>query len=279
MSYAFMRFPGHKELAFTLSYDDGEAADKRLVAIFNRYGVKGTFNLNGKKADEVGRFPIEEAKALYLPNGHEVAIHGAKHYSFGEIPRGMLLQEVMDNRRALENTFDTIVQGLAYPNGSVSDEVVEVLKGCEVNYARTISSTEGFEIPTEWLKWNPTCHHKNPRLMELAETFLKGGNKRHFFYHKPLLFYVWGHSYEFDNANNWELIEKLCEYMGGREEVWYATNGEIYDYVKAYEALVYSADGLQVKNPTCIDVYLQYFGKPYVVPAGKTIKLEKYERR
>ena len=191
----------------------------------------------------------------------------------------MVLQEVMDNRRALENTFGVIVQGLAYPNGSVSDEAVELLKACQINYARTIVSTENFEIPTDWLRMPATCHHKNPRLMELAETFLKGGNKRHFFYHKPLLFYVWGHSYEFDRDNNWEMMEKFCEYIGGRKEVWYATNGEIYNYVKAYDSLVYSADGQMVKNPTCIDVYLQFFGKPYVVPAGETVKLEKYERR
>ncbi len=275
MSYAFMRFPGHKELAFTLSYDDGMPADKRLVEMFNCYGLKGTFNLNGEEVDKVGRLPIEEVKALYLPNGHEVAVHGAKHYSFGEIPCGMVIQEVMDNRRALENTFGTIVQGLAYPNGSVSDEAVELLKACGINYARTVVSTEKFEIPTDWLRMPATCHHKNPRLMELAETFLKGGVKRHFFYHKPLLFYVWGHSYEFDNDNNWEMMEEFCKFIGGREDIWYATNGEIYEYVKAYEALVYSADGMQVKNPTCIDVYLQFFGKPFVVPAGKTIQLEK----
>ena len=273
--YAFMRFPGDKELALTFSYDDGLEYDKKLVEIFNRYGVKGTFNLNGDTADTVARFPVSEAKELYLPGGHEVAVHGAKHYSLGEVPSGMVLKEVCANREALENTYGTIVQGMAYPNGSVSDSVVALLKGCGINYSRTVCSTENFELPTEWLKWDPTCHHKNPRLMELAETFLKGGNKRHFFYHKPLLFYVWGHSYEFNNDNNWEVIEEFCKFIGGRDEIWYATNGEIYDYVKAYESLVYSADGMQVKNPTAIDVYIHFFGKPYVIPAGKVVKLEK----
>ena len=118
MSYAFMRFPGHRELAFTLSYDDGMPDDKRLVELFNRCGLKATFNLNGGKIDEVGYFPIEEVKALYLPNGHEVAVHGAFHYSLGEIPDTMVLREVLENRRALENTFGVIVKGMAYANGS-----------------------------------------------------------------------------------------------------------------------------------------------------------------
>ena len=59
MSYAFMRFPQFKELAFTLSYDDGVAADKRLAEIFNKNGLKCTFNLNGQTADSIGRYPIE----------------------------------------------------------------------------------------------------------------------------------------------------------------------------------------------------------------------------
>ena len=44
MSYAFMRYPGDRELALTFSYDDGFEYDKRLVEIFNRYGVSDTRN-------------------------------------------------------------------------------------------------------------------------------------------------------------------------------------------------------------------------------------------
>ena len=275
MSYAFMRFPQFKELAFTLSYDDGVPADKRLAEIFNKNGLKCTFNLNGETAHTVGRYPIEEVKNTYLPAGHEVAAHGACHYSLGEIPDGMLIENIMANRKALEELFDVVVTGLAYANGSFDDRVVNLLKTCGITYARTIRSTHSFEIPNDWLRLDPTCHHKDPKLMELAEAFLKGGNKRHFFYHRPQLFYLWGHSYEFDNDDNWQMMEDFCKFIGGREDVWYATNGEIYEYVQAYNALQYSADGHLVKNPTAIDVYIHYFGKPYIIPSGKTVLLEK----
>lgn len=111
--------------------------------------------------------------------------------------------------------------------------------------------------------------------MELAEAFLKGGNKRHSFYHRSQLFYLWGHSYEFDNDDNWHLIKNFCAFIGGREDICYATNGEIYEYVQAYNALQYSADGHLVKNPTAIDVYIYYFGKPYKIRAGETVHLAK----
>lgn len=39
-------FPGGKAKALTMSYDDGKVQDRRLIDIFNKYGIKGTFNLN-----------------------------------------------------------------------------------------------------------------------------------------------------------------------------------------------------------------------------------------
>ncbi len=35
-----------KKKAVTFSYDDGVVYDRRLVGIFNKYGLKCTFNLN-----------------------------------------------------------------------------------------------------------------------------------------------------------------------------------------------------------------------------------------
>ena len=47
MADLFLRFPNGLMKALTLSYDDGTEQDVQLVEIMNRYGLKGTFNLNG----------------------------------------------------------------------------------------------------------------------------------------------------------------------------------------------------------------------------------------
>lgn len=39
-------YPGGKKKAFNITYDDGVLQDQRFVALLNRYGIKGTFNLN-----------------------------------------------------------------------------------------------------------------------------------------------------------------------------------------------------------------------------------------
>lgn len=112
-----------------------------------------------------------------------------------------------------------------------------------------------------------TCHHNNPRLMELAHIFVENPVTRH-----PNLFYLWGHSYEFDGNNNWNVIEEFAEYIGNREDIWYATNIEVYDYVAAFKNLVFSADGSRVYNPSSRSVWFQTADRLVCVGAGETIE-------
>ena len=90
----------------------------------------------------------------------------------------------------------------------------------------------------------------------------------------PRLFYLWGHTYEFDTDDNWNVIEEFAEYMGGRDDVWYATNIDLFRYIQAYDRLMFSADLSLVYNPSALDVYIDYFDKEIVIPAGKTVKIK-----
>ena len=180
--------------------------------------------------------------------------------------------EVMKDRENLEALLGKIVRGMAYAYGTYSDAAVEVLKSCGIAYSRTTVSTERFDIPRDWLRMPATCHHKNPRTFELADAFLAPMPEQ-VWHIKPRLFYVWGHSYEFDRDNNWDIIERLGEKLGGRSDVWYATNIEIYDYVKAYESLVTSCDGKVVYNPSATEVFVFDNGKNYRIKPGQTTEL------
>jgi len=266
--YAFLRFPNFRLRALTLSYDDGVIYDKRLIEIMNKNGLKGTFNLNSGLYGEGRHFTREEAVALYKNSGHEVAVHGVKHLSLGEVDKSTASWDVLADRKDHEQTYETTVRGMAYANGSYSDEVVEVLKSCGIVYSRTVISTEKFDIPTDWLRLPATCHHNNPRLMELVEKFLDPTPARHYWYERPRLFYLWGHSYEFNDNDNWEVIENFAKKVGNRDDVWYATNIEVYDYIKAYESLIFSVDQKRVKNPTAQDVWLCVHGKNVLAKAG-----------
>ena len=87
------------------------------------------------------------------------------------------------------------------------------------------------------------------------------------------MFYLWGHSYEFDNDDNWCVIEEFAEYVGNREDIWYATNGEIFDYLTACDRLEFSIDATLVHNPSGTDVWIDYLGKKCMIPAGQTVSI------
>ena len=274
--YKTLRWPGFKVKALTLSYDDGVCYDKRLIEIFDKHGLKGTFNINGGLFGFTPggrRMTQEECVELYNNSNHEVAIHGYDHMSLGEIDEGRIALDVIKDRDVLEKLFGKIIKGMAYANGSYSDKVVEVLKNCGVDYARTTVTTGNFAMPLDFLRLNPTCHHKNENLMEYADKFLEYKDWARAW---PILFYVWGHSYEFNDNDNWEIMENFAEKVGNKDDVYYATNGEIYDYMQAYRRLIYSADGYMVKNPSSIDVYLNVSGEEVLVKAGEVAEIKTH---
>lgn len=273
-----MKLKDGKSKVLTLSYDDGVVQDIRLVKILNKYGIKATFNINtGLYLQEetvrdkfYGRMKLSEAQDLYMNSDHEVAVHTLHHPWLEKLKTDEILTEIIEDKRNIEQQYGRLARGMAYPYGTYSQEVMQCLKKCEICYARTVRATEKFQLPEDWLELHPTCHHNNPRLMELAGKFVEESGSHE---GDIWMFYVWGHSYEFDNVENWDVIEKFAEYVGGRDDIWYATNIEIYDYVQAYENLQTSVDKGMVHNPSAIDVWFTHNNKTYCAQAGKTIYL------
>ena len=274
MNRGFMRWPGFKRKALTLSYDDGVIFDKKLMEILDKHGIKCTFNLNSGRFGEDRRFSREESIALYTNSGHEVAVHGAHHLPLDKVPVAVAMNDVINDRIELERMFGTLIQGVAYSFGTYTDEVVEMLKMCGIKYARHIKSSEGFDVPEDWLRLAPTCGHSNAKLMDLARKFIEDDGGRSYITKKPLLFYLWGHSYSFNDADNWYIIENFAEYMGGRDDIWYATNIDIYRYTEAFDSLEFNAEGSRIYNPSAIDVYIQYYYNEYLIPAGASVEVE-----
>lgn len=258
-------FPGGKHKALTMSYDDGKAADRRLVEIFNRHGIKGTFHLNSGLFGDGGRIAEEEAIGLY--KGHEVSVHTLTHPTIERCPKEQIVHEVMEDRKNLERIFGYTVRGMSYPNGSYNRAIKDMLPHIGIEYARVVQTTGGFAMPDDWLEWKATCHHKQ-NLLQHAKTFIELFKKQYLY-----LMYVWGHSYEFDNDNNWELMEQFCAMVGGRDDIWYATNIEIVDYVKAYGQLKFSAALDFVYNPTAQPVWLSVGGEIVEVKGGSQVRL------
>lgn len=260
--HIFLLYPNGKEKALTLSYDDVTDHNIKFIELLEKFNIKCTFNLNGSRllSDNVDT-------KLYDNPLLEVSTHGFTHPIYTKMPTSAAMIEIIKDRQTLEEIFDRIIRGHAYPYGCNSEDIMEILKQAGIVYARTVQSHRSFKLPENWLRWGATCHHKDPELSNLTDKFLNDevGNKDGF------LFYLWGHAHEFPNDNNWNVIEEFFQRVANRDDIWYATNIEVYDYVTAYQNLVYSADAGMIYNPSATDVWVKIDGKAVQVPSGRTV--------
>jgi peptidoglycan/xylan/chitin deacetylase (PgdA/CDA1 family) len=241
-------FPGGRHKVLTCSYDDGRPEDRRLVELFNEYGIKGTFNINSMLTQD-DRIPFEEFRKLY--EGHEIACHTALHPTIERSPNEQIVQEVLEDRRILEHVMGAPVRGMAYPNGSFDERIGALMQASGIAYGRTTISTFDFKMPHNFLLWNPTVHHTEPEFGKLTTDFVKLYKKQYTY-----LYYVWGHSYEFGQNDSWKIIEDFCKEVGGQEDIWYATNIQIADYMDAVRRLQVGVNSDFVYNPSAITVWI-----------------------
>lgn len=228
-------FDGKKK-AVTFSYDDGVTQDERLIEIFDRYGLKATFNINsgllGTKKDITchvngavtthHRIAPERVEELY--RGHEVAVHTLTHPHLYDMEEAELIRQVNEDQKRLEELSGQEVVGMAYPYGDCDERIVRILREhTKMRYARTVRCTGNFDLQNDLLAFEPTVYHCDmDHMFSLADEFIRLQPE------SPKLFYIWGHSYEFDFYEGmWERMEEFCKKISGHEDIFYGTNSAV----------------------------------------------------
>ncbi len=226
-----------KKKAVTFSFDDGVTQDKRFVELLNKYGLKGTFNINSSLLGTLNtlshaewtvshnKIKASEVKSVYA--GHEVAVHTLTHPRLPELDDETVIRQVDEDRKALESLCGYPIVGMAYPCGGVNnDERVAKLirENTPIRYARTIEATRSLCVRKEnLLQYHPSYHFGDAQLEEVVEKFVNGQSA------EAQLLYLWGHSYEMDIGDQitWERFEGICKLLAGREDIFYGTNKEV----------------------------------------------------
>lgn len=269
-----MLWPDGLKKALTFSFDDGVMQDLKLISLFRLYGIKGTFNLNSASLGRLeaserngriidfSRVPSEDVAAAY--SGFEVAAHTSTHPSLTHLSSISVVEEIVSDRARLEVLVKRPVRGMAYPNGAVNDSVKNIVRACGVSYSRGTDTTGNYSLPADRYDWACSCHHSE--LEPLIDPFLDDQRRL-------MLLSVWGHSYEFDITSSWSVIESQLERLGGNDDVWYASNIEVFDYIDAYNSLHWTYAGDVVENPTATDIYFECAGETVRVPAGGALSL------
>ena len=229
-------FEQGKMKAVTFSFDDGVAQDIRMIELMNKYGLKGTFNLNSMYLSNKGIMNVngmrichykvarEDVRDIYA--GHEIAVHTLTHPKLTECDTDEIIRQVEQDRLNLSELAGYEVVGMAYPCGGVNndDRVAQIIReNTGVKYSRTITCNESFDLQDNLYRFNPTVHYVEfDKLMDLGERFVELKAD------KPQIFYIWGHSYEMDYSEDyWLRLEEFFKLISHREDIFYGTNKEI----------------------------------------------------
>jgi peptidoglycan/xylan/chitin deacetylase (PgdA/CDA1 family) len=240
---------------FTISFDDGLEQDKRLIELMKKYGLQGTFNLNGglfgikrlvARVGDIGfmdfpetakirrklfkyavqqRIPEDEIRQVY--QGFEVASHAFKHEPLALLKADRVTESLDRDVATLEKIVGYPIKGHAYPGGMSSATTEACLREKGFLYGREAFSSSTFAFPENPYHYRPTCSHAGKNTLELMEQFIAA---------KPevddLLLMMWGHGYELDygtERNSWQHIESIFEKIAGRQDIVYCTNVQAFE--------------------------------------------------
>lgn len=269
-----MLWPDGLKKALTFSYDDGVFQDEKLIELFRLYGMKATFNLNSgmfghvyEVTDKRGvtiehsRLMSEDVSELY--SGFEIAVHTSHHPFLTRISPVNATNEILSDRAALEEIAGYPVRGMAYPYGDVNESVKSMVRACGIRYSRGTKTNGGYALPLDPYDWQCSCHHSG--LDPLIDPFVENETRLQ-------LLSVWGHSYEFDFDDSWDDFESMLARLANKDDTWYCTNIEMFDYIDAYSSLAWSADASMACNRSSVDVFAEVDGETVRIPAGQTVK-------
>lgn len=228
-----MKFKNGYTKAVTFSFDDGNLDDIRIIELFKKYGLKGTFNLCSGCLTESHGWTFKDKYVKHInymdyPNlydGHEVATHTYRHPRLEQCDDNTVYNEIKLDQKLLECMYGYKIRGMALSFGTYNERTTEIVEDCGIKYCRTTKPTNNFELP-KGIMLNPTCHFLASNLFELAEEFINAH------YDDAKMFYIWGHSYELITEEDWTKFEEFCKLISGKSDIWYCTNIEVIDAIE-----------------------------------------------
>ena len=233
-------YPGGKAKAFNFSYDDGVLQDVRFVALLNRYGLKGTFNLNAglmkqefawthPSGMQVKRLSETAVKDLY--DGHEIACHTYSHPYMDDYSEADVLKEIGADRFFLEQLFCREVKGYATPFYYFSDLIGDCVRQCGLEYARISETDPSYTPGRSSYGWKAGMFHDSPDLESYVQKFLVTDEEL-------ALGQIVGHTYDLDVLDMWDRMELICKAIAKAGDVWFATHLELVRYLRAMEKAI-----------------------------------------
>ena len=288
-------FPGWVRKSVSFTIDDGNIAmDEKFLSIVKPAGIKGTFNLCTPLKKN-----MSDADYRRFYHGYEIANHCRRHpHAFSATRNPTVTSRPFDEETADKKlAYPTDEEGFyrifsrtwnyfiatddkymslvddctreleaVFGKGSVRDYVWPF--GDQANPAlferlashgfRSIRATgdvddsTGFALPKDRMCWSYNASNRSLRkIADKYALYPDDGELK--------LFCFGVHSIDFDRDENWDDLVYFCDTYGNRDDFWYASMGEIFDYEDAVRAI--RIEEKEIVNDSPIDLYIKIDGK------------------
>lgn len=236
-----------RELVLTTSWDDGHPLDFRIAEMLERYGLTGTFYVPRQAETEV----MSTAQIQELGKRFEIGAHTLDHVRLQNISDVEARHQLRGSRLWIEEVTGRECRVFCFPGGKFHRRQLPLLRECGFVAARTVEmmSLTGSHtmnglalLPTtiqahphslltytrnaakRWRApnmWRAMVYHKND-WASTAISFLNCARR------EGGVFHLWGHSWEIEEAGQWEALERVLAAMGEcKPEARCVTNGEL----------------------------------------------------
>ncbi len=229
-------------LIVTTSWDDGSILDLKLGELLTKYGIKGTFYIpcSSKRIT-----PMQKVDLTALAAGHEIGAHTVSHAHLTLIRPSEAKTEIEGSKIYLEDITGKKIKMFCYPFGEFNGDIKQIVKAAGFIGARTVkfNGLKNIPDPYEFGITTAASNHQSDESGEIArysqavsiKSLSDWEIKAKVLFDLAIaeggIWHLWGHSWEIDDHNDWDKLERVLNYISHRPGVIYASNGETIDTV------------------------------------------------
>ncbi len=181
-----------------------------------------------------------------IESGFEIGAHSMTHRRLPTISEQEAVREIAESKAVLEHVTGKEIKVFCYPGGAYTKLHVQLVKDAGYQYARTVARYMftadhpyeagtslhvynhrfGFDLwrSARFVKFQPIklvrCLQWDALAKAMFDQVIEEGG----------IYHIWGHSWEIDEHDDWERLEKVFRYISAHPKVSYVTNGELEAY-------------------------------------------------
>lgn len=227
-------------LLVTTSWDDGHKLDLNLAERLARHGLIGTFYVSPRNRELRAPDRLSRSDVRVLATAHEIGSHTLSHPRLTELPRREAEHEIVAGKQEVEDIVGAEVSSFAYPGGYFQETHVEAVRAAGCTVGRTVERWK-YHYEASCLRVGTTVHayrhlrdvlpvlrHSRGRPRRAATMFAHWDEVAiQLFdeaYARGDVFHLWGHSWEIDQNDDWNRLERVFAHIARRPDAVYGPN-------------------------------------------------------